>query len=76
MSNLSKLRIEFGALADPLGEQLRAKGFDVSDDEMAEFEKDREALLRLSVRRLITPGESAAAFRRLASLIAACVETE
>jgi hypothetical protein len=60
-----KLSVEFGALAPRLTEQLAAAKLFVDKSSVAHFQRDADAIARLSVRGLLSERETKAARRRL-----------
>lgn len=57
------LAIEFGALAPPLSEQLAALGID--DETIEHWQRDADAISRLSIRDVLTTREARVARERL-----------
>lgn len=68
------LYIGFGALAEPIIEQLRRQGFVAHYGVQADtWQKDADAITRLAVRGLISETTASSARRRLTKTISAGV---
>ena len=64
----------FGAFADPIADQLLKQGVNASSNDCEHWQKDADAITRLSVRGLITRTERYKADRRLMSRIKKAVK--
>ena len=61
--------IAFGSAADPLGEQLQHLGYDVDPREIAQAERDAEAVYRLKIRGILSQSQMAGAYDRIARIL-------
>lgn len=68
------LRLTFGAMALPIIAQLREQGFGLSGQDSLHFQKDHDAIARLSIRGLITKSELRKAQARLIKAITKAVK--
>lgn len=74
-----EIGIEFGALAPPILDQLRAQGVRasiLSSVDALKYQKDADAIVRLSVRGLLTDAEKKAARRRLLKALIGDLQAE
>jgi hypothetical protein len=69
------LVLRFGAMADRLEAQLRSLGLEARKIDLVHWQDDAGAIVRLSVRGLLTDAEAANARRRLLKAISAGVTT-
>jgi hypothetical protein len=67
-----RISFEFGALADPLDEQLERQGI-VMDCSV--LQRDADSISRLYVRGLLTEAETDRAQKRLRSHVIKCIQT-
>lgn len=69
-----KWGLRFGALCPPIIEQITEQGLGISARLVAHYQKDVDAIIRLTVRGVITDGEAHRAKTRLMKRIAKDVE--
>lgn len=50
---MTQVSIEFGALATPIGEQLRIQGISITEDEARRFQRIAEAIVLLHLQGII-----------------------
>ena len=68
---MKRYEIMFGALADPISEELRRQGLRASKVNIAYWQRDAKAISRLSIRGLLTDDERGRARKRLLQRILA-----
>lgn len=69
-----QLGIHFGALCDPIGEQIKAQGFKYSQKTCKEFQEQEERILHLWFGKLLTDKEKIHAQDKLYKQIVAHVK--
>jgi len=57
--------IEFGVMCKPIARQVRDQGFDISEAVAELFQRDVDALTRLSVRQFLSESEVLCARKRI-----------
>ena len=68
------LTIEFGALAKPIGEQLKDQGIELSEVDAERFEKIAHCIVRLYLNDIIPDSVRDNARKKLMKKIIACLE--
>lgn len=69
-----EIGLSFGALSDPLAQQLADQGVRVPPlDKMEHFQRDADALVRVSIRGLIPDAQVRAARKKLMKRITAAI---
>lgn len=75
-----EIGIHFGALAPQLKEQLDSQledtDYEINDDTLAHYQKDADAIIRLSVRRLIPDSVKSTAQKRLLKNITKSIKSK
>lgn len=71
-----RIEISFGALAEPLADQLRQQGLLIGREKCSRFQSDMDASARLSVRGLLSDSEATKVRRRLLKAILSEVEIQ
>lgn len=61
--------LHFGAMVEPISDQLAAMGYAVEGQEATHWQNDADAITRLLLRRLLPPRQAEAARRRLVTKI-------
>lgn len=64
------LALHLGAFCDPIIKQIVEQGFSLKENEAEHFQKDADAITRLSVRGLVTMSSVKSARRKLVNIIA------
>lgn len=60
-----QLGIHFGALADPISQQLKKQGFKYKKEDVMHFEKQLDAITRLKFASLISDSIATKAYQKL-----------
>ena len=60
-----QIGISFGAMADPLRDQLKAQGLRMPEEKMNHLQSDIDALVRLSIRGLLCDSDANRTRRKL-----------
>ena len=69
-----KVGISFGAMADPLKDQLKSQGLKMGAEKCNHFQLDIDALIRLSIRGVLCDSDANRTRRKLMKRILAEVE--
>ena len=68
------VELRMGALSPSIAEQLQSQGLGADEGTLAHWQKDADAIVRLAVRGLISPGESSRARKKLVKNVAKLVQ--
>lgn len=68
------LGVHFGALAEPIAEQLEEQGVVLPPEAVERIQQDADAIVRLRIRDLLPRTQADAAFRRLMKSIRKAIE--
>lgn len=69
-----QIELRFGAFAPPLFDQLSA--YNLSPGLIGQYQRDKDAILRLAVQGIIAEGEARKARKRLTKQIAAAIRCD
>lgn len=69
MQDKKILQITFGALADPLSDQLEEVGITVKPHIVKYWQQSADAIFRLNIRGLLPDGQTRAARKRLLKMM-------